>query len=167
MVSVTATDVDQLIGAVAHDSAHDPFPVIGMDHVRFAVGNARQAAHYYSSAFGMTCVAYQGPETGVRETASYVLTSGQARFVFTGPVVRGTEVGESVAAHGDGVIDLAMQVPDVDAAVRHARSRGARVLEEPHDLTDEHGSVRAAALATYGQTRHTLVDRSRYDGPFL
>ncbi len=164
-----ATDVpaDVLIGAVPHDDAADPFPVIGMDHVRFYVGNAKQAAHYYSTAFGMTCVAYSGPETGSRDVAEYVLTSGKARFRITGEVRAGSAVGESVAAHGDGVVDLAIEVPDVDKAVEHAREEGATVLAEPVDLQDDYGTVRIAAIATYGQTRHTLVDRSRYDGPFL
>ena len=159
---------DALIGAKQqHDDARDPFPVVGMDHVRFFVGNAKQAAHYYCTAFGMTCVAYRGPETGSRDLAEYVVTSGKARFVLTGEVHAGTEVGAHVAAHGDGVVDLALEVPDVDAALAYAREHGATVLEEPHDLTDEHGTVRVAALATYGETRHTLVDRSRYTGPFL
>jgi len=164
-----ATDVpaDVLIGAIPHDDAADPFPVIGMDHIRFYVGNAKQAAHYYSTAFGMTCVAYSGPETGSRDVAEYVLTSGKARFRITGEVRAGSAVGESVAAHGDGVVDLAIEVPDVDKAVEHAREEGATVLAEPVDLQDDYGTVRIAAIATYGQTRHTLVDRSRYDGPFL
>jgi 4-hydroxyphenylpyruvate dioxygenase len=158
---------DALIGAVAYDDAADPFPVIGMDHIRFYVGNAKQAAHYYSTAFGMSVVAYRGPETGGAEAAEYVLVSGKARFVITGEVRAGTPVGASVAAHGDGVADLAIEVPDVDRAVDRARSQGAVVLREPEDLKDEHGTVRIAAIATYGQTRHSLVDRSRYDGPFL
>jgi 4-hydroxyphenylpyruvate dioxygenase len=158
---------DALVGAVVHDITADPFPVIGMDHIRFAVGNARQAAHYYSTAFGMTCVAYRGPEQGQRDVVEYVLTSGKARFVFTGEVRAGSPVGASVAAHGDGVTDLALEVPDVDAGYAYAVQQGATGLEEPHDLTDEHGTVRVAAIATYGQTRHTLVDRSRYQGPFL
>jgi 4-hydroxyphenylpyruvate dioxygenase len=158
---------DALVGAVPHDVIDDPFPVIGMDHVRFNVGNARQAAHYYSSAFGMTCVAYRGPETGSHDAAEYVLESGKARFVLTGEVRQGTAVGASVEAHGDGVTDLAMEVPDVDRAVRHASAQGATVLVEPHDVTDGNGTVRLAALATYGETRHTLVDRSGYHGPFL
>jgi 4-hydroxyphenylpyruvate dioxygenase len=156
-----------LIGAVEHDPAADPFPVLGMDHVHFAVGNARQAAHFYSSAFGMTCVAYRGPETGHRDSADYVLVSGKARFVLSGEAHAGTPIGASTAAHGDGVTDLALEVPDVDAAISYARRHGATVLEEPHDVGDEHGTVRMAALATYGETRHTLIDRSRYDGPFL
>ncbi|MDX6740006.1 4-hydroxyphenylpyruvate dioxygenase [Actinocorallia sp. A-T 12471] len=158
---------DRLVGAVPHDFSHDPFPVRGLDHVRFLVGNARQAAHFYTTAFGMTPVAYRGPETGCEDYAEHVLRSGNAVFVITGEVRAGTPVGASVAAHGDGVSDLALDVPDVDAAIAHARTRGARVLSEPHDVSDEHGTVRIAALATYGQTRHTLVDRSGYHGPFL
>jgi 4-hydroxyphenylpyruvate dioxygenase len=164
---LTDINLNQLIGAVAYDDRTDPFPVVGMDHVRFHVGNAKQAAHYYSSAFGMTCVAYRGPETGSRDLAEYVLVSGKARFRITGEVHGGTPVGASVRAHGDGVVDLAIEVPDVDKAVAYAREQGAVILDEPADLTDEHGTARMAALATYGETRHTLVDRSRYDGPFL
>jgi 4-hydroxyphenylpyruvate dioxygenase len=163
----TGTSVDALIGSVAHDLGPDPFPVIGMDHIRFAVGNARQAAHFYSTALGMTCVAHRGPEQGYRDTTEYVLTSGRARFVLTGPVRAATPLAQRVAAHGDGVSDLAIEVPDVDRAVAFARQQGATVLEEPADVTDEHGTVRLAAVATYGDTRHTLVDRSGYTGPFL
>ncbi|HKR51515.1 MAG TPA: 4-hydroxyphenylpyruvate dioxygenase [Pseudonocardiaceae bacterium] len=159
--------VDALIGGVTHDLGPDLFPVIGIDHVRFTVGNARQAAHFYSTAFGMTCVAYRGPEQGYRDAVEYVLVSGRARFVLTGAARAGTPLGKRVAAHGDGVSDLAIEVPDVDRAVTFARRQGATILEEPTDTTDEHGTVRAAALATYGDTRHTLVDRSGYTGPFL
>jgi 4-hydroxyphenylpyruvate dioxygenase len=141
--------------------------VNALDHVRFWVGNARQAAHYYSSAFGMTVVGYRGPETGHRDHVEYVLRSGGARFVLTGAARPGTAVGEHVAAHGDGVVDLALEVPDVDRAVAHAAAQGATVIETPYELADEHGRVRLAAIATYGQTRHTLVDRSAYHGVFL
>ena len=145
----------------------EEFPVTGMDHVRFAVGNARQAAHYYSTAFGMELVAYRGPETGSREHAEYVLRSGSARFVLTGAVRPGAGVADHVRRHGDGVTDLALEVPDVPAAFAHAVARGATAVEEPRVLTDEHGSATVAAIATYGETRHTLVDRSAYTGPFL
>ena len=158
---------DELVGAVRHDETLDVFPVKGMDHVRFYVGNAKQAAHWYASALGMTLVAYRGPETGARETVDYVLTSGKARFVLTGAAHAGTSVGEHVRRHGDGVSDLALEVPDVDAAIAYARGAGAVVVAEPQDSADEHGTVRTAAVATYGQTRHTLVDRSRYSGAFL
>jgi 4-hydroxyphenylpyruvate dioxygenase len=160
-------DVDALIGAIVHDVSPDPFPVIGLDHVRFVVGNARQAAHFYSTALGMTCVAYRGPEQGYRDSVEYVLVSGKVRFVLSGSVRAGTPLAGRVAAHGDGVSDLALEVPDVDHAVAFARQQGATILSEPHNETDEHGTVRMAALATYGDTQHTLVDRSAYHGPFL
>src|SRR3954462_4945798 len=102
----------------------DEFPVKGMDAVVFAVGNARQAAHYYSTAFGMRRVAYKGPETGSRDETAHVLESGGARFVFRGTVRAGTDLGRHVADHGDGAIDLAIEVPDTDAAYRHAIANG-------------------------------------------
>ncbi|GGL71955.1 4-hydroxyphenylpyruvate dioxygenase [Streptomyces fumigatiscleroticus] len=149
----------------------DPFPVKGMDAVVFAVGNAKQAAHYYSSAFGMRLVAYSGPENGSRETASYVLENGSARFVFTSVVKPVTDWGRflagHVAEHGDGVVDLAIEVPDARAAFAYAVGHGARPVAEPHEVKDEHGTVVLAAIATYGETRHTLVERTGYDGPYL
>ena len=145
----------------------DEFPVKGMDAVVFAVGNAKQAAHFYSTAFGMRRVAYRGPENGSRDEAAYVLESGTARFVLRGPVRPGTELGAHVARHGDGVVDLAIEVPDVEAAFDYAVGHGATVLERPHAIEDEHGKVVTAAIATNGETRHTLVDRSNYTGPYL
>ena len=161
------TSTDDLVGAVDHDLSADPFPVLRMDHVRFVVGNAKQAAHYYSTAFGMICTAYRGPETGSREAAEYVLEAGGARFVLTGEVRAGSELGQHLVMHGDGVVDLALEVPDVIAAYEYAVAQGATGLEEPHKLEDEHGVVMVAAIATYGQTRHSLIDRSSYHGPFL
>ena len=142
--------------------AHDTFPVIGMDAVVFAVGNAKQAAHYYSTAFGMRRTAYRGPETGCPEEAAYVLESGSARFVFRGPARPGTPLGERVAAHGDGVVDLALEVSSAEDAYDYAVSHGARGLEAPHLLEDDYGKVVVAAIATFGDTRHTLVERSGY-----
>ncbi|GAA2059651.1 4-hydroxyphenylpyruvate dioxygenase [Catenulispora yoronensis] len=144
----------------------DPFPVKGMDAVVFAVGNAKQAAHYYSTAFGMKVVAYSGPETGRADRVSYVLESGSARFVLQGSVRPGTDIARHVAEHGDGVIDLAIAVPDVYAAYEYAVAHGATGLEKPHEVEDEHGVLVRAAIATYGETRHTLVDRSRYTGVY-
>ena len=145
----------------------DVFPISGMAYVQFAVGNAKQAAHFYSTAFGMQRVAYRGPENGFRDHAEYVMAAGSARFVLTAEVHAGTAVGARVAKHRDGVVDLALEVPDVPAAYARAVSHGARGLVEPHQSSDEHGEVWLAAIATYGDTRHTLVDRSAYDGPFL
>jgi 4-hydroxyphenylpyruvate dioxygenase len=157
----------QLVGLVDYDESNDPFPVTAMDAIVFVVGNATQAAHFYQSAFGMDLVAYSGPEAGNRDHKAYVLRSGSARFVLKGGVVADSPLLDHHRRHGDGVVDLALEVPDVDKCIAHARSVGATVLDEPHDVSDEHGTVRTAAIATYGETRHTLVDRSRYDGPYL
>jgi 4-hydroxyphenylpyruvate dioxygenase len=160
-------ELEQLVGLVAYDDTSDPFPVTGWDAVVWAVGNATQTAHFFQSAFGMELVAYSGPETGNRDHHAYVLRSGGVRFVIKGGVAPASEIIAHHARHGDGVIDIALEVPDVDRCIEHARKQGARVLEEPHDVSDEHGTVRIAAIATYGETRHTLVDRSGYDGPYL
>lgn len=157
----------QLVGLVEHDAADDPFPVSGWDAVVWSVGNATQTALSYQSVYGMELVAYSGPETGNRDHHAYVLQSGAARFVVKGGVDPASPLLDHHRRHGDGVVDIALEVPDVDRCVAHARAQGATVLEEPHDLTDEHGTVRIAALATYGETRHSLVDRSRYTGPYL
>ncbi|HEX6233868.1 MAG TPA: 4-hydroxyphenylpyruvate dioxygenase [Jiangellaceae bacterium] len=167
-----AADLDveqlkQLVGLVEYDESKDPFPVTAMDAVVFVVGNATQAAHFYQSAFGMDLVAYSGPETGNRDHKAFVLRSGSARFVIKGGVDPNSPLLDHHRKHGDGVIDLALEVPDVDKCVAHARKIGATIVEEPHDVSDEHGTVRVAALATYGETRHTLVDRSGYHGPYL
>jgi 4-hydroxyphenylpyruvate dioxygenase len=157
----------QLVGLVEYDGERDPFPVTGWDAVVWAVGNATQAAAFYQLAFGMELVAYSGPETGNRDHHAYVLRSGAVRFVLKGGVDPASPLLDHHRRHGDGVIDIALEVPDVDRCIAHARAQGATVLEEPHDVSDEHGTVRLAAIATYGETRHSLVDRSRYRGPYL
>jgi 4-hydroxyphenylpyruvate dioxygenase len=162
-----ATQLRQLIGLVEYDAQRDPFPVTGWDAVVWAVGNATQTALLFQTVFGMQLVAYSGPETGNRDHHAYVLRSGAVRFVVKGGVDPRSDIIEHHRRHGDGVIDIALEVPDVDRCIAHARAQGATILEEPHDLTDEHGTVRLAAIATYGETRHTLVDRSRYNGPYL
>ena len=115
----------------------------------------------------MDLVAYSGPETGNRDHHAYVLRSGATRFVVTGGVDPTSAVLDHHRRHGDGVADISLEVPDVDRCLRHARGQGARVLVEPHDVGDEHGTVRMATIAAYGDTTHTLVDRSRYDGAYL
>jgi 4-hydroxyphenylpyruvate dioxygenase len=115
----------------------------------------------------MELVAYSGPETGNRDHKAFVLKSGSCRFVIKGGVSPDSTLLDHHRAHGDGVVDIALEVPDVDRCVQHARSKGASIVEEPHEVSDEHGTVRVAAIAAYGETRHSLVDRSRYDGPYL
>jgi len=162
-----AETLHQLVGLVDHDPGADPFPVTGMDAIVFVAGNATQSAHYFQHAFGMTLVAYSGPETGNRDHRAFVLRSGSARFVIVGAVDPASAYADHHRAHGDGVIDLALEVPDVGKCVAHAREQGATILEEPHDVSDEHGTIRRAAIATYGGTRHTLIDRSAYHGVYL
>ncbi|MGY1824572.1 4-hydroxyphenylpyruvate dioxygenase [Geodermatophilus sp. SYSU D00079] len=167
LAELSADQLRQLVGLVEHDPATDPFPVSGWDALVWIAGNATQTAHFFQSAFGMDLVAYSGPETGNRDSRAYVLRSGAARFVVTGAYSPASPLADHHRRHGDGIVDIALAVPDVDRCVAHAAAQGARVLEPPHDVTDEHGTVRLAAIATYGDTRHSLVDRSRYTGPYL
>jgi 4-hydroxyphenylpyruvate dioxygenase len=164
---LNAEELRQLVGLVEHDTDDDPFPVSGWDAVVWVVGNATQAALYYQAVLGMELAAYSGPETGNRDHHAYVLRSGAVRFVVKGGVDPASPLLDHHRRHGDGVIDIALEVPDVDRCVAHARAQGARVLEEPHEVSDEHGTVRMAAIATYGETRHSLVERSSYTGPYL
>jgi 4-hydroxyphenylpyruvate dioxygenase len=157
----------QLVGLVPYDQSTDPFPVTGWDAVVFVVGNATQTAHFYQSAFGMRLVAYSGPETGNRDHKSYVLRSGSCRFVISGGVSPDSPLLDHHRAHGDGVLDIALEVPDVDRCIRQARAQGAVVLSDPHEVSDEFGVIRTAAIAAYGSTRHTLIDRSGYTGVYL
>jgi 4-hydroxyphenylpyruvate dioxygenase len=147
--------------------APDVFELTGLDHLRFEVGNARQAAHYYACAYGMTCVAYRGPEQGYRDVVEYVLETGTARFVIAGALRPGSDVARHVAEHGDGVRDIALEVPDVHRAYALATARGAVGICAPTVTEDEQGTVISAVIGTYGETRHTLIDRSGYTGPFL
>jgi 4-hydroxyphenylpyruvate dioxygenase len=145
----------------------DFLPLKGTDHVEFYVGNARQAAHYYRSAFGMKLVAWRGPETGSRERASYVLEQGGIRFVLTAALQPGDPVAQHVHLHGDGVHDIALTVDDAEAAYRETLKRGARGVLEPMVLRDGAGEARVASIAVYGSTVHTFVERAGYRGAFL
>jgi 4-hydroxyphenylpyruvate dioxygenase len=166
-VSELITDTDALTGVVTHDTSHDPFPVTGWDAVVWAAGNATQSALYFQLAFGMRLEAYAGPTTGNRDHHAYVLRAGAVRFVIKGAVSPDSPIADHHRRHGDGVLDVALEVPDVDKCVAHARQTGATVVTEPHDETDEHGTVRTATIKAYGDTTHTLVDRHRYHGPYL
>jgi 4-hydroxyphenylpyruvate dioxygenase len=155
-------------GPAAHrDAEHDFMPLNGVDHVELYVGNALQAAYYYVHAFGFRKVAYAGLESGVRDRASHVLEQGRIRLVLTGTLHSDSPIAAHQCKHGDGVKVIALSVPDVDHAYREATTRGATGVEEPHDLSDDHGTVRRASIRTYGETLHTFVDRSAYTGAFL
>ncbi len=141
-------------------------PLDGWDYVEFWVGNAKQAAYFYEHALGFTRTAYAGPETGVRDRASYVLEQGSIRFVLTSALREDHEIARHCSRHGDGVKDIALTVPDATEAYRQAVQRGARGTVEPHRVEDDSGTIELSAIATYGDTIHTFVSRSDYAGPF-
>jgi 4-hydroxyphenylpyruvate dioxygenase len=145
----------------------DAFPINGTDYVEFYVGNAKQASLYYRSAFGFQLVAYRGPETGVRDRTSYLLVQNAIRFVLTTPLGPDGEIADHIRRHGDGVKDLALWVDDAREAFHVAVERGATPVHEPRVLTDDHGEAVIAAIRTYGDTIHSLVERRNYSGTFL
>jgi 4-hydroxyphenylpyruvate dioxygenase len=145
----------------------DFMPLDGWDHVELWVGNAKQAAYYYEHAFGFRRTAYAGPETGVRDRASYVLEQNEIRIVLSSALRRGHEVGEFATIHGDGVKDISLRVPDAREAYRQAVQRGARGVMEPKWVEDDFGRVELATIATYGDVVHTFVGRADYEGAYL
>ena len=142
-------------------------PLDGWDHVELWVGNAKQAAYYYEQAFGFRRTAYAGPETGVRDRASYVLEQNEIRLVVTSALHPDSEIAEHAFKHGDGVKDIALRVPDAARAYHEAVSRGARGIAEPVAREDEFGSVELSTIATYGDVVHTFVTRGDYEGAYL
>jgi 4-hydroxyphenylpyruvate dioxygenase len=153
--------------AEAPERTFDEMPLLGIDHLELYVGNAAQAAYWFKRALGFREVAYAGLETGVRNRASHVLVQGEVRLVVSAALHAGSEIARHVSEHGDGVKVVALAVPDAEHAYRVAVRRGARGIEEPHELTDEHGTVRVATIGTYGETLHRLVERGTYEGSFM
>jgi 4-hydroxyphenylpyruvate dioxygenase len=149
------------------DEAHDVFPINGTDYVEFYVGNAKQAAHYYQSAFGFQLVGYRGPETGVRDRVSYLLQQAKIRLVLTSALGPEGPIADHVDKHGDGVRDIALWVDDARDAYEKAIARGAKSVQEPKVQKDETGEVVVAAIGIYGDTIHSLVERRNYKGLFL
>jgi 4-hydroxyphenylpyruvate dioxygenase len=158
----------QTAHAARRPGAEDDFmPLNGVDHIELYVGNALQAAFFYTRAMGFREVAYAGLETGTRDRASHVVQQGRIRLVLTGALRSDSEIAAHQRRHGDGVKVIALSVPDVDRAYREATARGAEGLAEPHSRSDEHGTVRLATIRAYGETVHTFVARSGYRGAFL
>ncbi len=145
----------------------DFLPLLGTDHIEFWVGNAKQAAYYYQHAFGFELIAYAGPETGVKDKASYVLKQGKIRFVFTTSMHPDSEISEHVRRHGDGVKVLALWVDDAEKSFYETMSRGAKQHHAVQTMKDENGEVKTASIHTYGETIHTFVERKNYKGPFM
>ncbi|MEW9671724.1 4-hydroxyphenylpyruvate dioxygenase [Ammoniphilus sp. 3BR4] len=153
--------------ALMDQHSQDFFPVHDVDYVEFYVGNAKQAAHYYATAFGFKPIAYSGLETGERSKVSYVLEQNKIRFVISGTLSSSHPIADFVLKHGDGVKDVALRVDDVEKAYKEAISRGAIGILEPHTLSDEQGTVKKAVIGTYGDTIHTLIERKGYKGLFM
>ncbi len=149
------------------EGAQDFLPLLGTDYVEFYVGNAKQAAHYYKTAFGFQSLAYAGLETGVKDRASYVLQQDKIRLVLTTALNSDSPIGEHVKKHGDGVKVIALWVDDARKAFEETTKRGAKPYMEPVVEKDEHGEVVRAGIYTYGETVHMFVERKNYNGVFL
>ncbi len=153
--------------AIQSKKTTDILPLNGTDYIEFYVGNAKQAAHFYESVFGFEIIAYAGPETGVRDRASYVLKQGKIRLVLTASLQANSAISKHVQKHGDGVKVLALWVDDATKSFYETVKRGAKPLSEPEILRDTNGSVIVASIETYGDTIHTFVERKDYKGIFL
>ncbi len=145
----------------------DFLPLMGTDYVEFYVGNAKQAAHFYKTAFGFQGIAYAGPETGLKDRASYVLRQNKLTFVLTTPLRSGNEIADHIYKHGDGVKMLALKVDDATAAWTETTKRGAKSHMKPATLTDEFGELVMSGIHTYGDTVHLFIERKNYQGPFM
>ncbi|HKH61722.1 MAG TPA: 4-hydroxyphenylpyruvate dioxygenase [Flavitalea sp.] len=145
----------------------DFLPLFGTDYVELYVGNAKQAAHYYKTAFGFQSLAYAGPETGVRDHVSYAIRQNKLTFVLTTPLRSGNPIADHIYKHGDGVKVLALTVNDATNAFKETTIRGARPYMEPVHLSDQNGEVVLSGIHTYGETVHVFVERKNYDGIFL
>lgn len=148
-------------------TTEDFLPITGTDHVEFYVGNAKQTSYFYQAAFGFELIAYSGPETGVRDKASYVLQQGKVRLIFTTAMHPDSPIADHVHKHGDGVKVLALTVDDAQKSFEETVKRGAIPAFEAKVLKDEQGEVKMTAIKTYGDTIHTFVERKNYSGPFL
>jgi 4-hydroxyphenylpyruvate dioxygenase len=158
----------ETMSAVSSQTAITDFlPINGTDYIEFYVGNAKQASFYYRTAFGFQLIAYSGPETGIRDRASYVLKQGKIRLILTTPLQPGNEISTHIEKHGDGVKVLALWVDDAEKSWKETTSRGAKSHSQPKVIKDEFGEVKVASIHTYGDTIHTFVERKNYTGIFM
>lgn len=153
--------------SIKNDVSADFLPLNGTDYIEFYVGNAKQSAYFYQAAFGFSLVAYAGPETGIKEKASYVLQQNKIRIILTTPLNHNSPLMEHIVKHSDGVKVLALWVDDAEKSWQETTSRGAKSAESPKVLKDENGEVKVASIHTYGDTIHTFVERKNYKGVFM
>lgn len=159
--------MDTLINELKKDTLNDFLPLNGTDYIELYVGNAKQAAHFYKTAFGFQSLAYAGPETGVKDRASYVLIQNKIRLVLTTPLKSEHPISEHIKKHGDGVKILALWVDDAYDAYEQTIKRGAKSYAEPVTLSDENGEIKTSGIYTYGETVHMFVERKNYNGLFM
>lgn len=164
---MSTTDKTSLQLPKENPEAQDFLPLLGTDHVELYVGNAKQAAHYYMSAWGFQPLAYAGLETGRKDRVSYVLQQDKIRLVLTSPLNSGGDINRHIEEHGDGVKAIALWVDDATQSFKETVARGAEPYMEPKTFEDADGQVTISGIHTYGETVHLFVERSRYDGPFL
>jgi 4-hydroxyphenylpyruvate dioxygenase len=160
MATKTATDKNT-------SNQTDFLPLEGTDYVEFYVGNAKQAAHYYMTAFGFQPLAYAGPETGIKDRASYVVRQHKLTFMLTTPLRPGNPMADHIYKHGDGVKSISLRVNDATSAWEETTKRGARSYMEPQYMKDEHGEVVMSGIHTYGDTVHLFIERKNYTGHFM
>jgi 4-hydroxyphenylpyruvate dioxygenase len=149
------------------DEAEDFLPLLGTDYVELYVGDAKQSAHFFKSAMGFRSVAFAGLETGLKDRVSYVVKQDKIRLVLTSPLIPGTDIGQHIDTHGDGVKTVALWVEDAEKAWKETTARGAKSYLEPETIEDEHGIVKRSGIHTYGDTVHVFIERKAYDGIFL
>jgi len=162
LVDTTSAQLQKVVA-----DAQDFLPLLGTDYVELYVGNAKQAAHYYMSAWGFRPLAYRGLETGSRDTVSYVLEQDKIRLILTSPLAPGGAINEHINKHGDGVKVIALWVDDAAKSWKETTSRGAESCMSPQVLEDENGKVVLSGICTYGETQHIFVERNQYNGLFL
>jgi 4-hydroxyphenylpyruvate dioxygenase len=156
------------IASSKKENAYEDFlPLMGTDYVEFYVGNAKQAAHYYKTAFGFQSLAYAGPETGLKDRASYVIRQNKLTFVLTTPLMKDNEIANHISKHGDGVKVLALKVDDATSAWEETTKRGGKSYMEPMHMKDENGELIMSGIHTYGETVHLFIERKNYDGVFM
>jgi 4-hydroxyphenylpyruvate dioxygenase len=158
---------DTLQAARKNKQESDFLPLLGTDYVELYVGNAKQAAHYYKTAFGFQSLAYAGPETGVKDRASYVIRQNKLTFILTTPIKKDNEIAEHIFKHGDGIKMLALKVDDATSAWEETTKRGGKSYLEPTTLSDENGEVVMSGIHTYGDTVHLFIERKNYNGVFM
>ena len=156
------------IASSKKENAYEDFlPLMGTDYVEFYVGNAKQAAHYYKTAFGFQSLAYAGPETGLKDRASYVIRQNKLTFVLTTPLMKDNEIANHISKHGDGVKVLALKVDDATSAWEETTKRGGKSYMEPTNMKDENGEMVMSGIHTYGETVHLFIERKNYNGVFM